>query len=114
MTRLILDAEAAVGIQLIGDEDATVVKASAWIGDDYYESVGSARRDPRDIPNASIGLNLAVGRAIRQLGRDILSDGQERVREADEFSKRQAEAGAEARKRKDERAKALKKQLKSK
>ena len=44
---------------------------------------GSAKRHPNDVPDRDVGLDLAVGRALIDLGRQVLADAGRRVAAAD-------------------------------
>lgn len=84
--------------------DVFVAKVTASLdGYLHFEATGSSRRDPSDPENYELGLKLAVGRALRDLGRQIHREAQEDIRIQSDKDKRQAEAQAEAHKRKNER-----------
>lgn len=70
-------AIADVELTIVGNQDAKV--AIATIGD--WSAIGVSKRDPEDKPNEAIGEALAAGRAIRQLGRKILSDTNKEIRQ---------------------------------
>jgi hypothetical protein len=100
-------------ISTISNDDVTAVKVGAVVDDwDTYEAIGVSKRDPRDKPNKSIAAKLALGRAIRQLGRDILHDGHAEVAQADAVRASQEAASAAGRERKAKRIKEAKKALK--
>jgi hypothetical protein len=103
MTTEINEPTADVTVTILTDGDVTVVKAgvildydsnSSWFSD--YEVVESSRRNPGDPENDEIGVKLAVGRAIRSLGRMIHRDAQESVREQAEREDKQREAAERA------------------
>lgn len=79
-----------VELIFIGNNDVTAVVAN--IGP--YLAVGTSRRDPADKADPVIGANLAAGRAIRQLGRHILSETNKAIRQAAYAAERQREAQA--------------------
>lgn len=91
-----------MSVRVMSTDDVVVAEADIYLdeGFEYYTSRASSRRDPSDSPNVEIGLKLALGRAIRQLGREILKDGQDLVREAEKKRQRQEEAAEEAKARK--------------
>lgn len=108
-------ASVEVGINSITDGDVVAVEATAWInGVDLYKVSASSRRDPHDPCNPEIGVKLAVGRALRQLGREILKEGQDGVRRQDKARRTQELASQEARNRKEKRRKAAIRSLKNK
>lgn len=94
-----------MSIAVHGNGDVTVVKASLEL-DNYevFEAVGASRRDPQDSKNNEIGVKLALGRAIRQIGRDILREAQDGVREAEIRRRKQLDAAEAARFRKEAKA----------
>lgn len=99
-------------LQLVATDDVVAAEVGAWVGPELYTAEGTSKRDKKDKPDTTVGLKLALGRAIRQLGRNILHDGQLAVHEADKLRQAQAKAGEEARKRAVARATAAKKAVK--
>lgn len=97
---------AGVSVRIASTDDVVVAEADIWLEDssEYYTSKASSRRDPSDTPNSETGLKLALGRAIRQLGREILKDGQALVRQAEVKRQAQEQAAEESRARKAARA----------
>lgn len=76
------------------DEDAGIVVVEA-----YYEStgisirtVGSSKASQGDKFDLQTGYELAFGRALRKLGRQLISDGYDRVREQDQIKQSQRAA----------------------
>jgi hypothetical protein len=99
--------------KIIATDDVVAVEVDAVVdGFNFYSAKGVARRDAADEPNVSIGLKLALGRAIRQLGRDILHDGHLDVYFADKALESQRQASEEGRARKAKRVAAAKKATK--
>jgi hypothetical protein len=97
-------------INVLGTDDVVVAQAQAVIeGTDVFTATGSSRRDPSDPVSYETGAKLAIGRAVRQLGRNILHDGQDLVRAQDVIKKTQIAAAEAARKRKATKAAAAKK-----
>lgn len=96
--------------QIISTDDATAVEIAVWINEnELFLAKAVSRRDPIDPVNPEIGLKLALGRAIRQLGRDILKEANMLVSEQDERRKRQTEASDRAHSLKIKRAQEAKK-----
>lgn len=93
-------------------DDVVGVVVEAQVGYDLFVANGVAKRDPGDDANTEIGLKLAMGRAVRQLGREILKDANRLVSEAAAVKQSQDKAREAARKRKAARARAAKKALK--
>lgn len=93
-------------VRIASTDDVVVAEAEVWLdgGYEFYTSKASSRRDPSDTPNAETGLKLALGRAVRQLGREILKDGQALVRQAEIKRQSQEQAAEESRARKALRA----------
>lgn len=89
-------------VRLLGTDDVVVAEAEIVLdgGYEYYAARSSSRRDPSDAPNSEIGTKLAIGRAVRQLGREILKDGQSLVREQERARRKQAEAAEKAKDKK--------------
>jgi len=69
-----------LGIDVAHTDEATVVTATAVVAGTVYEVAESSKKDDKDRANAEIGIKLAAGRAIRQLGRNILRDANDLVR----------------------------------
>lgn len=57
------------------DEDSTVVHATLDTGDNRLVSETTARRNPHDPPVPEIGDEYAAGRALLDLGRQLLAAG---------------------------------------
>lgn len=98
-----------MNINIIETEDVVAVEVSTWVGQSFFFASGSSKRDPADKQNPEIGLQLALGRAVRQLGREILKSANYLVREEDARAKKQKEASEAAKKLRAERAKQAKK-----
>lgn len=99
------EPSAVMSIKVHGTGDVTVVKAELDIdGYEIFISTGASRRDPNDLRNNEIGVKLALGRAIRQIGRDILREAQEGVRGAEAKRRKQLDAAEAARFRKEAKA----------
>lgn len=92
-----------LNINVAHTDEATVVTATAVIAGTVYETVESSKKDERDKANSEIGIKLAAGRAIRQLGRNILRDANDLVRQQEH-----ARLTAEIAKKKRKRASAAK------
>lgn len=71
--------------------DCTIVEVMATVGYTDYTAIGSSKRDPIDDYDPEIGVELAMGRAIRQLGREILKNANAGIREADQARLKRAE-----------------------
>jgi Domain of unknown function (DUF1876) len=77
-------------VHAIFTDDVAAVEVEVWInGKEYYSAKGSARRDPADHHNPEIAIKLALGRAYRKVGREILHEAQGLVRDADHVAKMQ-------------------------
>ena len=61
-----------------------------------FVATGSSRALKEDEFDTQIGIELAFGRAIRSLGRGILSSGNSKVHEVDAFKRSQREASEKA------------------
>jgi hypothetical protein len=95
-------------LEVLHTDDATVVRATAIVGNTEFQATASSRRDKQDNPNAEIGVKLAVGRAIRQLGRDILHDANALVHMQDEARASREAAKARIKEERERRAKEAK------
>jgi hypothetical protein len=62
-------------LELTEDGDATTVHAVLDTGDGVLESRTSARRNPQDPQVAQIGDEFAAGRALVELGHQLLRAG---------------------------------------
>lgn len=79
-----------IKVDIVSDGKSVVTAVASnytgvvFIGDEYFDpTIGSAVRDGDDRFDLETGLQLAVGKALRNLGRDILRSGRARVAEAD-------------------------------
>lgn len=83
-----------VDVNVIVDEARGVISAEAFYNgaNRPYYGVGSARLNEEDKYDETIGLKLAVGRAIKDLGREIEREGWAEVRSRDEERQAQKEA----------------------
>lgn len=94
-------------------EGTVSVRVEVMIRGRYYAEVGSAKCARHDQYDPQIGYQLAAGRAFRQIGRKMLSDGNSAVHAADkEREHREAAAAtaeAERQKKALETAKKMKK-----
>lgn len=99
--------------KVVKADGVVAVQVSATIDVGYtvdeYVATGAAKCDPRDKADPEIGTKLALGRAIRQLGRDILKDAQNLVNANARVIRQQEEAAALARSQKAARAEAAQK-----
>lgn len=96
------DPPVTVEINLIGTSEAVAAEIELEI--DYFETYkikAVSRRDEKDNPNNEIGAKLALGRAFRQMGRELLKEAQGMVREAEYQRRSDAERVAELRRHKD-------------
>jgi len=76
------------------DEDTGIIAVEA-----FYESqgvsvraVGSSKASQGDKFDLQTGYELAFGRALRKIGRQLISDGYDRVREQDQIKQSQRAA----------------------
>lgn len=85
-----------VDVNVIVDEARGIISAEAFYdgASRPYYGVGSARLNEEDKYDEKIGLKLAIGRAIKDLGREIEREGWAEVRSRDNQRKAQAEANA--------------------
>lgn len=83
-----------VSVITITDERAQTVsaEASVTIGDTNYKATGTAKTAAPDRFDPVVGEEIALGRALRQFGRNILKTGQEQVHAADKVREAQEEA----------------------
>lgn len=78
---------------IVVTDDAAAVEVNLWLNHhELFTAREVSRRDPHDRNDPEIGIKLALGRAIRQLGRNILAEGQAKVRQTDKVSRRQRQA----------------------
>jgi len=84
---------------IIVDEKAEVVTAEVGVDVDgvFYSAVGTSKTAHPDKFDPEIGVKIATGRAIRQLGRNILKDGQDEVHRRDRVRQAQIEQSERAR-----------------
>ncbi len=70
-------------IMILVDRNATVAHVQLEMaGFPVAEATGSAKRDKGDVHNENIAIDLAVGRALKNLVRQMVSRGTEAVKQA--------------------------------
>jgi hypothetical protein len=92
---------AITSIDIIATEDVITVVANDF--SERHQAVGVSRRHPDDQQDQDLGLMLAQGRALRQLGRNILREANEQVRKNADAARRQEEASQAAKKARNAR-----------
>lgn len=65
---------------VVSSTHATVVRVSLNTGKKTYVRHGTSRRDPSDTFDPQLGYDLAMGRALRAIGRAVLKDANAEVR----------------------------------
>lgn len=85
-------------VDILTVEDGDKVTTVVVTGLDGRTGVGTARRDPIDRPIPGLGLKLATGRALRDLGRKLLHDANTEVRRQSQL--REVERAAAKKRRK--------------
>jgi len=94
-------------------EGTVAVRVEVMIRGRYYAEVGSAKCARHDQYDPQIGYQLAAGRAFRQIGRNMLSEGNRAVHDADkEREHREAAAATAEAERQKKARKAAKKMWK--
>lgn len=93
--------ETEIVVTFTTDWKKVVIAEAMLEGDRTYISTASASVDPGDQFDFDTGVNLAVGRAVRQLGRDILNQGQKTVHKKDKARRIQKQKSAEINAAKD-------------
>lgn len=68
-------ADWPIKVWLVEEEDRTVARAVLNTRDTTLRAEGVAKRNPRDPSVPEIGDEFAVGRALSELGRQLLSSG---------------------------------------
>lgn len=101
----------AIKMDVIQNEDVTAVRASLncfgsgmWIS---KTAVGTAKRHSVDKADPQLGIELATGRALRQLGRELLKDGNKKVNRQKDLHDAEVLAKAERKAASDVKRKAL-------
>lgn len=80
-------------LTIVDDRAETVsVEASTKVGDKVYRTTGTSKTAAPDRFDPVVGEEIALGRALRQLGRDLLKTGQSQVHEADKVRELQEQA----------------------
>lgn len=97
---------------IIAEDGTIVVMIYGMIGEKYFEATGTAKLDPGDTFDEQIGLELAYGRALRTLGRRVLSEGNRGVHLKDKARQAQQEASKAALKAKRKASKKARKEAK--
>lgn len=67
-----------------GDGDATRADVVIDVGDHHYHGWGRARRNPRDADIPRIGEEVAAGRALADLARQLLATAAEEIEVSEE------------------------------
>lgn len=78
-----------VVLTVITGKSSVAVEAETILDGVIYSASGTSKCDPVDSFDYEIGLQLATGRAIRQLGRDIYKAGNDRVKQNDRIRAKQ-------------------------
>lgn len=98
-----------ISVEVLSDGSSSTV-ARVSLNDpvtfNSYTAVASSSLAEGDIFDLEVGRNIAVGRAIRQLGRTILSEGQTEVHRRDRSKRKQQTASEQAAKEAAKRRKA--------
>lgn len=81
----------------------TVADAYVVLSDRIVRATGSARTHEPDTPNYETGSSLALGRALRSLGRQLIHDSFQTVSRRDSEREHQEQASLESKKRKAEK-----------
>lgn len=84
-------------ITVIGTGDVTAVEVQVIINDTLFTGRGTARRDPADLPDPKLALELATGRALRDVGRRMLREANVQIRANAEASRQREDASFKAR-----------------
>lgn len=85
-----------LSVETTHSPDCTIVEATATVGYVQYIAIGTSKRDPQDEYDPEVGVQLAFGRAVRQLGREILKNANAQVKEADAARLKRAEGQRKA------------------
>lgn len=84
-----------VVIKVVTTQDSSIAIAT-YYGQDFIESSGTARRHPDDRSKPSIGENLAIGRALENLGLKLQKRANGIVKQNDDNAARKATQQVEA------------------
>ena len=103
--------EGTVVLTVIKGKNSVAVEAEMLLGDTIYSASGTSKCDPVDQFDDLVGYQLAVGRAIRQLGREVYRTGNEAVKKNDRVRAKQAEEAEKVFKVKQAKAKAKRKEF---
>ena len=103
--------ESNVVLTIIVGKSSVSVEAETLIDDRIYAASGTSKCDAVDTFDPATGFQLAIGRAIRQLGRDIYKVGNEKVHAADKVRAKQKAEQERLLKVKQAKAKAARKQF---
>lgn len=60
-----------VQVDTLTDENAAVAAATIEEGGKQYTVTASSKREPGDSRNPEVGTQLAIGRALEKLGKDL-------------------------------------------
>lgn len=91
--------------EIVDEKAETVsVKVQVIVGTEFVEATGTAKTAAPDKFDVEVGRKIALGRALRNAGRTILSEGQDEVHERDRVRRSQEEASKAALEAKKERA----------
>ena len=105
-----------IHLDILSDGHKTVV-AEAFMYTTYGDRIAataSSSCNPLDHFDYNVGASLAVGRAVRALGRQILAEGHEAVHHNDRARQKQLEAAEKAYKERKKRGKKYAKNAKVK
>lgn len=100
-------------VTILGDDEVTAVEVSVILSDykDNREFVltetGTAKLHAPDTPDDKIGVELALGRALKKLSRRLIRDGYNEVHARDDYREMQQRATERGLELKDEARRAF-------
>ena len=74
-----MQQELTLTIRIDEDETNTLAFAELDIRADHFEAVGRARRNQEDRPMSIIGEELATGRALAELARQVMDSARTKI-----------------------------------
>lgn len=84
MTNKLVFGESRIQTEIISSPTATIAIVQCWLGNDFIEVTGTAKRDNEDSYDREIGEKLALGRALESLSKKLLRQANGKVKCAED------------------------------
>ncbi len=76
-----MEKDVTLNLHLSEDDTETLAHAVLNLRGDHFESMGKARRNPKDAPMPVVGEELAIARALHEITGQIMAAAQSKIEE---------------------------------